>query len=241
MAARQGNRGRNLNIASTSAPRVPQPEEDPLSERRHAAVPLAEMTSEPADNLLVLMDSADHAVEIRAHGASPGHVPNIDHNPRCSTERKQERRRAATAWRAIGHEYSGSRRFRERTTAERVNASPRGEFGRRHLRVRGHGNAFRHLMLGILARSVSHLLRLQIRARMGSLPVPPPPGAPERETYARTAKTSPKQFPIALAGSPEGETNRLSNRQSLPIATRPVLCGGSGSRSTRVLQEPPCN
>lgn len=202
MAARQGNRGRNLNIATTSAPRVPQPEEDPLSERRHAAIPLAEMISEPADNLLVLMDSADHAVEIRADGASPGHVPNIDHNPRCSTERKQERRRAATAWRAIGHEYSGSRRFRERTTAERVNASPRGEFGRRHLRVRGHGNAVRHLMLGILARSVSHLLRLQIRARMGSLPVPPPPGAPRTGDLCPYGKDKSETVPNCPRGIP---------------------------------------
>ena len=81
-----------------------------MSERHRAAIPLAEMTSERADNLLDLMDSAHDAVEIRAHSASLVHVPIIDHNPRCSTERKQELRRDATARRAIGHEYPESGR-----------------------------------------------------------------------------------------------------------------------------------
>ena len=127
-----------------------------------AAIPLAEMTAARVDNLYDLMDSAYDAVDIRAHSASLGHVPIIDNNPRRSAERKQELRREATARRAIGYQYPESRRYRERSTAERVNARLKDEFGGRHLRVRGHGKAYCHLMFGILALSVSQLLRLQI-------------------------------------------------------------------------------
>ena len=42
-----------------------------------------------------------------------------------------------------------------------MNARLKDEFGGRHLRVRGHGKAYCHLMFGILALSVSQLLRLR--------------------------------------------------------------------------------
>ena len=120
------------------------------------------MTAARVDSLYDLMDSACDVVEIRAHSASLCHVPIIDNNLRRSAERKQELRREATARRAIGHEYPKSRRYRERSTAEREDARLKYELGGRHLRVRGHGKAFCHLMLGILALSVSQLLRLQL-------------------------------------------------------------------------------
>ena len=186
--------------------------------------------------------SAFYAVEIPAHGASLGHVPITDLNPGRSAVRKQEQRTEATARRAIGYAYPENRRYRERFSAERVKARLKEEFGGRHLRLRGHGKALCHLMSGILALCLSQLLRLPIWVRTGSLPIPPPPGAPKRETWlahARPPKTSPKQYPTPLARHSQGETYGLSTRQSLPIAPGAVHCGGSGSRSGRVLQVSP--
>ena len=107
------------------------------------------------------MDSAYDAAEIRAHSASLGHVPIIDSNPRRSAERKQESRRRPPPG-AIGYEYPESRRYHERSTAERVNARLKDEFGGRHLRVRGHARASCHLMFGILALTVNQLVRLAL-------------------------------------------------------------------------------
>ena len=81
--------------------------------------------------------------------------------PADSTERKEELRREATARRAIGYAYPESRQYRERSTAERVNARFKDEF-MGHLRVRGHGKAFCHLMFGIQAVNVCRQLRRQI-------------------------------------------------------------------------------
>ncbi len=143
---------------------------------RRAAIPLAEMTAARVDNLYDLIDSAHGAVVTRANNASLSlvHVPIIDNNLRRSAERKQELRREATAPRAIGHEYPVSRRYREGSTAERVDARLNDEFGGRHLRVCDHGKAFCHLTFDVLALSVNQLLRLQILAPSGSLPIPPP-------------------------------------------------------------------
>ena len=127
-----------------------------------AAIPLAQMTSARVGNLVDLMDSAYDAAEIRAHSVSLGHVPIIDSNPRRSAERKQESRREAAARRAIGYEYPESRRYHERSTAERVNARLKDEFGGRHLRVRGHAKASCHLMFGILALTINQLVRLAL-------------------------------------------------------------------------------
>ena len=127
-----------------------------------AAIPLAEMTAARVDSLYDLMDSAYDAVEIRTHSESLGHVPIIASNPRRSVERRQELRSEAAARRAIGYTFPEDQRYRERSTAERVNARLKDEFGGRHLRVRGHAKASCHLMFGILALTVNQLLRLQL-------------------------------------------------------------------------------
>ena len=101
-----------------------------------AAIPLAEMTAARVDSLYDLMDSAYDAVEIRTHSESLGHVPIIASNPRRSVERRQELRSEAAARRAIGYTFPEDQRYRERSTAERVNARLKDEFGGRHLRVR---------------------------------------------------------------------------------------------------------
>ena len=53
-----------------------------------------------------------------------------------------------------------ARRYRERTTVERVNGRLKEEFGGRHVRVRGPGKVMCHLMFGILALTVEQLMRL---------------------------------------------------------------------------------
>ena len=127
-----------------------------------AAIPLATMTSERVDSLYHVMDSAYDAKEIRGHSLSLGHMPTIDTNPRRSAERKQEKIREAKAQRCIGYTYPEARHYAERSTVERVNGRLKDEFGARHLRVRGHVKALCHLMFGVLALTVSQLVKLQI-------------------------------------------------------------------------------
>ena len=53
-------------------------------------------------------------------------------------------------------------RYNERTAAERINGSLKDDFGARYVRVRGHAKVFSHLMFGILALTIDHLMRLVI-------------------------------------------------------------------------------
>ena len=69
------------------------------------------------------------------------------------------------AQRRIGQVSPEARRYRERSTVERVNGRLKDEFGGRHLRVRGPGKVLCHLMFGILALTVEQLMRLTLGAR----------------------------------------------------------------------------
>ena len=124
-----------------------------------AAIPLATLTAARVTNLYDLMDSAYDAPEIRAHSESLGHVAIIDVNPRHPA-RKLELKSEAQAQRRVGHVYPEQRRYRERTTVERVNGRLKDEFGARQIRVRGHAKVLCHLMFGIVALTVDQLLRL---------------------------------------------------------------------------------
>ena len=132
-----------------------------------AAIPLATLTATRVTNLYdpgsgpgqALMDSAYDAPEIRAHSESLGHVALIDVNPR-NAARKLELKTETQAQRAAGHGYPEHLRYRERTTVERVNGRLKDEFGARQIRVRGHAKVLCHLMFGILALTVTQLLRL---------------------------------------------------------------------------------
>ena len=124
------------------------------------AIPLATMTAQRVTNLYDLMDSAYDAPEIRTYSESLGHVPIIDVNPRRNAALKRELRQEAQARRSAGHVPAEDLRYRERTTVERVNGRLKDEFGARHIRVRGHGKVFCHLMFGVLALTVDQLLRL---------------------------------------------------------------------------------
>ena len=127
-----------------------------------AAIPLATLTARRVTSLYDLMDSAYDAPEIRAFSTRLGHVPIIDVNPRRRAEVKAERKREALARRCIGHLSPQARRYRERSTVERVNARLKDEFGGRHVRVRGPGKVMCHLMFGILALTVEQLMRLTL-------------------------------------------------------------------------------
>lgn len=118
-----------------------------------AAIPLARLTSRRVTSLY-------DAPKIRAFSRKLGHVPIIDTNPRRRQELKTERKREALAQRCIGHRSPEARRYRERTTVERVNGRLKDEFGVRHVRVCGPGRVMSHLMFGILALTVEQLMRL---------------------------------------------------------------------------------
>ena len=119
------------------------------------ALPLAAMTSQRVTNLYDLMDSAYDAPIIRECSKSLGHVPIIDINPRRNTKLKEELRAEARRF-----ERPEDRRYKERTSVERVYGRLKDEFGGRMIRVRGHAKVMAHLMFGILALTADQLMRL---------------------------------------------------------------------------------
>jgi hypothetical protein len=110
------------------------------------AIPLATMTAQRVVNLYDLMDSAYDAPIIREHSASLGHVSLIDFNSRRGNDERE----------FSPHE---KQRYKERSTAERVNARLKDEFGARAIRVRGHAKVMTHLMFSLIALTVDQLMR----------------------------------------------------------------------------------
>lgn len=109
------------------------------------AIPLATITAQRVTPLYDLMDAAYCSPIIRAHSQSLEHVPLIDHNPR-----KGEKIDFAP------HE---ARRFRERSTVERVNARLKDDFGASRVNVRGPAKVMAHLMFAVLVLAADQLLR----------------------------------------------------------------------------------
>jgi hypothetical protein len=124
------------------------------------ALPLAAMTKQRVTNLYDLMDSAYDAPIIREYSQSLGHVPIIDINPRGNVKLKEELRAEAQRFEFLHLERPEDRRYKERTSAERVNGRLKDEFGGRMVRVRGHAKVMTHLMFGILALVADQLIRL---------------------------------------------------------------------------------
>jgi transposase len=127
------------------------------------ALPLATMTSQRVINLYDLMDSAYDAPIIREHSKSLGHVPIIDINTRRNTKLKEELGAEARRFKLLHFERPEDRRYKERTTVERVYARLKDEFGGRMIRVRGYAKIMTHLMFGILALTADQLMRLVIQ------------------------------------------------------------------------------
>lgn len=122
------------------------------------AVPLATVTASRVTNLYDLMDSAYDAAEIWDKSRALGHVPIIDAKPHrgCKAEAEAE----ALAKRCAGHQPAEDVRYRERSSAERVNSALKDSYGARFVRVRGHAKVFCHLMFGILTLTIEQLMRL---------------------------------------------------------------------------------
>jgi hypothetical protein len=125
-----------------------------------AAIPLATMTARRVANCYDLMDACYDAPEIAAACRDLGRVPIVPEQPRRDKKKKEEMAAEAKARRAINFETPEQVRYRQRTTAERVNARLKDEFGGRFVRVRSHAKVMCHLMFGILALTVDQLMRL---------------------------------------------------------------------------------
>lgn len=111
------------------------------------AIPLAQMTATRVTSLYDLMDAAYDAKEIHAFSRRLGHVPLIDHNPgRHGVKQKMDRPEAE--------------RYKERSSAERVNSNLKDNYGGRHVRVRGAKKVACHLMFGLLALTATQLFNL---------------------------------------------------------------------------------
>jgi len=111
------------------------------------ALPLATLTAQRVVSLYDVMDAAYDAQVIRSHSESLGHVPLIDFNKRRGGETRS----------FLPHE---AQRYKERSTAERVNSRLKDEFGATTIYVRGHAKIMTHLMFGLIALTVDQLIRL---------------------------------------------------------------------------------
>ena len=123
-----------------------------------AAIPLMHQTAGRITHLYELMDASYDAPEIEAAVRAEGRVPIIARQPRRGG--KEEAVAETRARASIGFAPAEAVRYSERTTAERVNARLKDEFGGRFVRVRGAAKVMCHLMFGILALTVDQLMRL---------------------------------------------------------------------------------
>jgi hypothetical protein len=110
------------------------------------SIPLAQMSAERIISLYDLADAAYDADPIRQMSARLGHVAIIDHNPR-----RGEKKEFAPA-QAI--------RYRQRSSAERVNSHLHDNHGGRHVRVRGAVKVVAHLSFGLLVIAAEQLLTM---------------------------------------------------------------------------------
>lgn len=110
------------------------------------AIPMMKRTSERVTSLYDLMDKAYDAKDIREFSAELGHVPIIAVN----------RRRG----KAVPMEPDRVRRYRNRSSAERVNSRLKDDCGGRMVRVRGAPKVHTHLMFGVLVIFAEALLGL---------------------------------------------------------------------------------
>jgi len=109
-----------------------------------AAIPLVQMSAGRVTSLYDLAAAAYDAKEIRQMSERLGHVALIDHNPRCGEKRQ--------------FTPSEALRYRQRSSAERVNSHLHDNHGGRH--VRGGVKVAAHLSFGLLVIAAEQLLKL---------------------------------------------------------------------------------
>lgn len=124
------------------------------------AIPLATMTAARVTNLYDLMDAAYDDAALKQHSRDLNHVPIIDINPRAIPGLKQELADELKRRRLVGHQMAEDVRYRERSTAERVNAGLKDNHGGRTVQVRGATKVMCHLMFGVFTLTALQLLRL---------------------------------------------------------------------------------
>jgi hypothetical protein len=111
-----------------------------------AAIPLAQMSAERVISLYDLADAAYDADPIRQMSDRLGHVAIIDHNPRRGEKKEFSPAQAI--------------RYRQRSSAERVNSHLHDNHGGRHVRVRGPVKVAAHLSFGLLVIAAEQLLTM---------------------------------------------------------------------------------
>lgn len=124
------------------------------------AIPLATITAQRITNLYDLMDAAYDVPGILDHSKSLKHVPLVDKNPRADKALAEELDAEIKRQKFIHMESPETVRYRERTTAERVNSRFKDDFGAKKVRVRGAVKVMCHLMFGILALTADQLMKL---------------------------------------------------------------------------------
>ena len=105
--------------------------------------------NEIAERIISLYDLADAAYDadpIRQMSARLGHVAIIDHNPRRGKKKEFSPAQAI--------------RYRQRSSAERVNSHLHDNHGGRHIRVRGAAKVAAHLSFGLLVIAAEQLLTM---------------------------------------------------------------------------------
>lgn len=113
-----------------------------------AAVILEQSVAERTGHVLYqLKDSAYDAEAIRAHSEKMGSVPIVE-------------KRGYRSDGAIPMEPDRARRYKARSSAERVNSDLKDNHGGRSVRVRGAAKVMTHLMFGVLVMSSAALIRL---------------------------------------------------------------------------------
>jgi hypothetical protein len=127
-----------LNVVTTSA----------SVHDSQVAIPMMRQRAERVHSLYDLLDSAYDAPQIHQESKQLGHVALIDPHPRRNGVPEEKLFDPAM-----------TRRYQERTTAERGNSRLKDEFGLRHLRVRGHAKAHLHIMFGVIALFADQLLK----------------------------------------------------------------------------------
>ncbi len=111
-----------------------------------AAIPLAQLSAQRVTNLYDVMDAAYDSGCIREMSKRLNHVPVIDFNKRTG-----DKREFAPAEKI---------RYKERSSAERVNSNLKDNFGGTTVRVKGAKKVMTHLMFGIVALTAEAIYRL---------------------------------------------------------------------------------
>jgi hypothetical protein len=92
------------------------------------------------------MDAAYDSPTIHEFSKSLGHRPIIDNNPRRGEK--------------IHMDPATKSRFKQRSSAERINSNLKDNYGGRTIRVKGASKVMAHLMFGIISITAMQLFRL---------------------------------------------------------------------------------